>query len=92
VVKQLFYFASKYSKSLEPYVRKLADSVTITVTPLSPAHKQINVQEGHHRLALDDVPGDDGQPDGAAQDVRLRWAVWRHTEGRSLLRSISRCS
>jgi hypothetical protein len=72
VVKQLFYLATKHSKSLEPYARKLADGTTITVTPLSPAHKQINLREGHHRLALGDVPGDDGQPDGSAQDARLR--------------------
>jgi hypothetical protein len=59
----------------------------LTVTPLSPAHKQINVREGHHRLAL----GDQAMTDNRTALRKMRGfgqAVWRHTEGRSLLRSI----
>jgi hypothetical protein len=90
VVKQLFYFATKYSKSLEPYVRKLADGTTITVTSLSPAHKHILERVTDWHWAMYQAMTDNRT---ALRKIRgFGEAVWKQKEGRRLRRSISRCS
>jgi hypothetical protein len=91
-VKQLFKFRDQILQEPRAYVRKLADGTTITVTPLSPADKQINAREGHHGLALGDVPAMTDNRTALRKMRGFGEAVWRHTEGRSLLRSIWRCS
>jgi hypothetical protein len=72
VVAQLLHLATNPSKSLEPYLRKLADG-TRPLRSRAVARAQADTR-ARHGLALGDVPGDeyDGQPDGAAQDARLR--------------------
>jgi hypothetical protein len=90
VVTQLLHLATNHSKSLEPYPRKLADGTTITVTPLSPAHKHIleRVRDWHWAMYQ-------AMTDNRTALRKMRGfgeAVWKQKEGRRLRRSISRCS